>query len=542
MNVNIIGQWIRDLEGKGLAIPDHVKEQVSYRSLEREVEVNLNAFDRKTLDAMYDHVQPLAPKNETAKSLQYKIGQFRRLQDHGDTAVAGSVNVVEQILRNYISKTPNKWLFSQTVEGHMLPYYVSGIRYYPAEKDDPAHCDVIMKYTGREGVSGTTVSFHSSDVEDKPTASQLLNRAGYYLEQPEQVELYLQEVEKHKAHSTKLGHQYHGSGYASTITDRWSYGKVSLIKEGRKTKLVMDDTHDEDATGNNKNARGNKRTVPSGVWEGNNRSESSIVPPLHPYIHMFSLEEHIYINVHVGNIEPYQYDQTLSDKLVMEDRQKGVIQMLLQGVDTLADDIVSGKSGGVIILSTGFPGTGKTLTAEVYAEKLEKPLYVVQCSQLGTDEEKLEKRLKDVLYRASRWGAVLLLDEADVYVRERGEDIQQNAIVGVFLRVLEYYNGVLFMTSNKGKSIDDAILSRCTVHLRYEKPTPKNLSRIWMILSAQYNVTLTIGQIGDLVHKLPELSGRNVKSLLKLSSLAAKSGEMTTVNSIVELSDYIDFK
>src|SRR6185295_19284784 len=104
--------------------------------------------------------------------------------------------------------------------------------------------------------------------------------------------------------------------------------------------------------------------------------------------------------------------------------------------------IVAGKTGGTIVFCTGEPGTGKTLTGEVFSEVIKRPLYVVQCSQLGTDEEELEKQLKKVLRRAQRWGAILLIDEADVYVRERGDDIQQNAIVGVFLRVLEYYRGI----------------------------------------------------------------------------------------------------
>ena len=44
--------------------------------------------------------------------------------------------------------------------------------------------------------------------------------------------------------------------------------------------------------------------------------------------------------------------------------------------------------------------------------------------------------------RAQRWGAVMLIDEADVYIKRRDDDITMNAVVGVFLRVLEYFNGL----------------------------------------------------------------------------------------------------
>ena len=36
-----------------------------------------------------------------------------------------------------------------------------------------------------------------------------------------------------------------------------------------------------------------------------------------------------------------------------------------------------------------------------------------------------------------------------------------NAVVGVFLRVLEYFNGLLFLTTNRIDDIDEAIVSRC---------------------------------------------------------------------------------
>ena len=73
-----------------------------------------------------------------------------------------------------------------------------------------------------------------------------------------------------------------------------------------------------------------------------------------------------------------------------------------------------------------------------FREASKKALYVVQCSQLGISAEQLEEKLSGVLERASRWGIILLIDEADVYIHERGNDLEQNAIVGVFLRLLEY--------------------------------------------------------------------------------------------------------
>ena len=47
---------------------------------------------------------------------------------------------------------------------------------------------------------------------------------------------------------------------------------------------------------------------------------------------------------------------------------------------------------------------------------------------------------------------VVLFDESDVFLEERSQaDLHRNALVSVFLRVLEYYDGILILTSNRGR-------------------------------------------------------------------------------------------
>ena len=134
------------------------------------------------------------------------------------------------------------------------------------------------------------------------------------------------------------------------------------------------------------------------------------------------------------------------------------------------DDIVAGKSGGTTVLCAGPPGVGKTLTAEVYSEIVRRPLYRVHSGQLGLNVAAMENALKDALMRAQRWGAVMLIDEADVYIKRREDDMTMNAVVGVFLRVLEYFNGLLFLTTNRIDDIDEAIVSRCIALISFHAP------------------------------------------------------------------------
>lgn len=47
-----------------------------------------------------------------------------------------------------------------------------------------------------------------------------------------------------------------------------------------------------------------------------------------------------------------------------------------------------------------------------------------------------------------------MLDEAEVFLEERTQaDLQRNALVSVFLRALEYYDGILILTTNRGKDL-----------------------------------------------------------------------------------------
>mgnify|MGYP001308152325 CR=1 FL=1 len=146
-----------------------------------------------------------------------------------------------------------------------------------------------------------------------------------------------------------------------------------------------------------------------------------------------------------------------------------------------------------------------------------RPLYTVQCSQLGVDSDSLEKELGIVLRRSVRWNAITLIDEADVYIHERGANIYQNAVVGVFLRLLEYYSGVLFLTTNRETVVDDAIHSRCIAHIRYGVPkSDEDKRKLWTILSQQYGLDLGEGLITKLIKRFPNLSGRTVKQLCRL--------------------------
>ncbi len=233
---------------------------------------------------------------------------------------------------------------------------------------------------------------------------------------------------------------------------------------------------------------------------------------------MFHLDLHHYLWVHVDDMTPYAYQPELKQKLVLPEEQTDLIDILTAEMDLLMDDIVAGKSGGTTVLCAGPPGVGKTLTAEVYAEIIQRPLYRVHSGQLGLSVAAMESALKDALTRAQRWGAVMLIDEADVYIKRRDDDITMNAVVGVFLRVLEYFNGLLFLTTNRIDDIDEAIVSRCIALIKFYPPDDEARRKIWTVMTHQFGLPADQILLEALVETFPAATGRDIKGLAKLAA------------------------
>lgn len=110
--------------------------------------------------------------------------------------------------------------------------------------------------------------------------------------------------------------------------------------------------------------------------------------------------------------------------------------------DAEAFDVIEGKGQGPVILLHGAPGVGKTLTAETIASATGRPLLIVSVAEIGVDYQQAERNLTDIFTDAARWEAVLLLDEADAFVKQRAkQDLERNVLMSVMLRCLEYFDG-----------------------------------------------------------------------------------------------------
>ncbi|EEU39480.1 uncharacterized protein NECHADRAFT_94444 [Fusarium vanettenii 77-13-4] len=193
-------------------------------------------------------------------------------------------------------------------------------------------------------------------------------------------------------------------------------------------------------------------------------------------------------------------------------------------------DIIEGKGQGLLVLLHGGPGTGKTLTAESIAEEQERPLYRVTCGDIGTEPKEVEQVTLSPspgpVYMLI--GSIVLLDEADVFLEERSfSDQKRNAIISIFLRILEYYDGILILTTNRIGSFDEAFKSRIQLALGYPTLDEEDRLKIWGNFVQMLPRTKDRVDMEDLQMNLPklardEINGREIRNIITMARHLAK--------------------
>ncbi|KUJ06192.1 uncharacterized protein LY89DRAFT_712694 [Mollisia scopiformis] len=202
-----------------------------------------------------------------------------------------------------------------------------------------------------------------------------------------------------------------------------------------------------------------------------------------PIVPGFSLKDKLWVEFAVIDIEEIKWSLMLFDCLALPDEQKEAIMAVTEtsrDPDSEFDDIVVGKGRGIIVLLYGKPGLGKTLTVEAIAEHRQKPMYSIFAGNLPIDASRLESQLFKIYHIAKHWDAILLLDEADVFLEERApKDIYRNSVVSVFLRTMEYCQGIMLLTTNRVTDFDPAALSRIHLKVKYNDLKNNAKSEVW---------------------------------------------------------------
>ncbi|KAF2151737.1 P-loop containing nucleoside triphosphate hydrolase protein [Myriangium duriaei CBS 260.36] len=205
----------------------------------------------------------------------------------------------------------------------------------------------------------------------------------------------------------------------------------------------------------------------------------------------YALKQKRWVNLYVSSVSDISFNTRAFESLVLSESQKDLILGFTSSQQASRhqfDDVIEGKGRGIILLLCGPPGVGKTLTAESVAEEMQVPLFVMSAGDVGFDNH-VESRLLDVFEMVTRWNAILLLDEADVFLEERSmHEIERNKIVSIFLRVLEYYEGIMFLTTNRVHTFDQAFQSRIHISLDYPELSIESRKQVWKNFLAQHDI------------------------------------------------------
>jgi len=245
-----------------------------------------------------------------------------------------------------------------------------------------------------------------------------------------------------------------------------------------------------------------------------------------PFVRVFSLETKSYVYADVDDVKTYEFDTTALSRLHLPAEMLSILTRVFNTpVEQMFGDLIQGKHGGLVILASGKPGVGKTLTAEVYAETTERPLYVLELGELGTNVAMVEENLQRVFTRVARWNAVLQFDECEIFLTERGEDLERSAIVGIFLRLLDYYRGILFLTTNRPDVLDHAVMSRVMLKLEYPDLSRDARAIIWKTMFTSAGLMLAEGSYADLAE--PEMNGRQIRNMARLAKILHPDGTIT---------------
>lgn len=176
----------------------------------------------------------------------------------------------------------------------------------------------------------------------------------------------------------------------------------------------------------------------------------------------------------------------------------------------------------------------------------------------------LDRELGDIFMLGHRWGAVVLLDEADVLMSQRTpSDLERNAIVAgsydsfshtlasrvcygissltgtVFLRLIEYYSGLLFLTTNRVEGFDSAFHNRIHVKIRYPPLDKTARTNIWsnLLLNSNSSIQLEGSVTDELIQILGELTtnGRDIRNIVRLARglTAGEGSKIISVRNIM---------
>ncbi|KIM94475.1 hypothetical protein OIDMADRAFT_60802 [Oidiodendron maius Zn] len=138
-------------------------------------------------------------------------------------------------------------------------------------------------------------------------------------------------------------------------------------------------------------------------------------------------------------------------------------------------------SNPTLVFLHGVPGAGKATAARYSAKYTRRPLLSILSADIIKYGGKVEETFTQLLNRAERWRAILLVKNVELMFRGTSRETLDLGLNRMLLiKALETHRGLVFLTTNRINLIDVNVFSRITVSIEF--PSLNDVEK-WGILT-----------------------------------------------------------
>lgn len=188
----------------------------------------------------------------------------------------------------------------------------------------------------------------------------------------------------------------------------------------------------------------------------------------------------------------------------------------------------------MIINLYGEPGTGKTMAAHAIAERLKRPLLLVNYGDIESKYVgETPKNIQAAFEFAKANNAILFFDEADAILSRRvtnmtsATDTSVNQTRSVMLTLLNDYNDTVLFATNFISNYDPAFMRRILMHIEFQLPdeaTRKTLFAQYIPKALPHSIDIDL-----IAQQSEQLSGSDIANSVLLAAFSAKTDQQNSV-------------
>lgn len=190
---------------------------------------------------------------------------------------------------------------------------------------------------------------------------------------------------------------------------------------------------------------------------------------------------------------------------------------------------------GFRVLFYGPPGTGKTFTAALLGKYTGREVYRIDLSMVVSKYiGETEKNLSNVFAKAENKDWILFFDEADALFGKRtgvndAHDRYANQEVSFLLQRIESYDGLVVLSTNLKRNMDEAFTRRFQSAIYFPMPQADDRVRLWKNAFSPKTQLDSRIHLDEIASKY-DLSGGAIVNIVQYCSLMAMKRGSNTID------------